>query len=200
MGAGVLIDSVERGRISTRVGAVRGALTVTLALVASVGTGCSATESNGPSMAVIEGEDPEGDGRGSDDMTAAVVVHVVDGDTLDVEMPDGTIERVRPPQIDTPEAGECGYDAATTALEALIMGRKVWLVPTEHGPDRDEHSRLLRAVEIGGLDVGERLLEEGFARWVPHYADEDSRLAGIYEAAENAARTGSAGFWSECEW
>jgi endonuclease YncB( thermonuclease family) len=125
--------------------------------------------------------EPERDGD------VARVVHIVDGDTFDVEFPDGTVERIRPPQIDTPEIGECGFAEATAALDELISGREVWLIPTADGPDRDTYDRLLRAVEVDGQDIGEQLIRAGHARWVSRYAEEDSRLAALYAPAEVSA-------------
>lgn len=130
----------------------------------------------------------------------AHVTYIVDGDTFDVILADGTEERIRPPQIDTPEIGECGYEEAAAALEELILGRTVYLASTAAGPDRDSYDRLLRAVEVDGHDVGELLVLAGAARWVPRYAHEDARLATMYEAAERESRSVGAGFWTWCDW
>lgn len=129
-----------------------------------------------------------------------VVVYVVDGDTFDVELADGTVERVRPPQIDTPERGDCGFDESTWAVEDLLLGESVVLTPTAYGPDRDPYDRLLRAVAIDRDDVGEILVASGLARWSSHFADEDPALADRYAAAEDAARAEGLGFWSTCGW
>lgn len=128
------------------------------------------------------------------------VVNVVDGDTFDVRLADGGVVRVRPPQFDAPEIDECGYSAATARLEALILGRSVRLYPTEEGPDRDRHGRLLRAAEIDGEDVGRLMVQDGYARWLSRFAHEDLRLAAMYQAAEDGARQRSAGLWSDCGW
>jgi endonuclease YncB( thermonuclease family) len=130
----------------------------------------------------------------------ATVIFVIDGDTVDVALADEVVERVRLPQVDTPEADECGNEESTTVLEELIAGENVTLISMEAGPDRDTYGRLLRAVEINGDDVGQFLIRNGFARWVGAYAHEDSRLAAMYEAAESRAREESAGFWSTCGW
>lgn len=164
----------------TRVGRTGSALALS-AIVAVAAAGCAATE---PNAAWEE----------------ATVVHVVDGDTFDAEFPDGDIERIRPPQIDAPEVDECGYETSGAALEELILGETVDLVPTEHGPGEDPHGRLLRAAEVDGDDVGQLLVRSGLARWVPQYADEDQRLAAMYESAEDHARGESAGLWSSCGW
>jgi len=85
------------------------------------------------------------------------VVHVVDGDTLDV----AGGRRVRLSGIDTPEVGECGYERASTALARLTMGHRVTLVRS--GDDRDRYGRLLRYVDVAGVDAGLRLIQRGLA-------------------------------------
>ena len=130
----------------------------------------------------------------------ATVTFVIDGDTVDVVLVEDVVERIRLPQIDTPEVGECGYEESTAALEAQIAGQNVILVSTEAGPDRDTYGRLLRAVEISGNDVGQYLIRNGLAHWVRGYAHEDRRLAAMYEVAESNARDASAGLWSTCNW
>ncbi|HEX6335879.1 MAG TPA: thermonuclease family protein [Jiangellaceae bacterium] len=130
----------------------------------------------------------------------AVVLHVVDGDTFDVELSGGSTERVRLPQIDAPELDECGYAESSAALEELVWGETVRLAQTESGPGRDDHGRLLRATWLVGKDVGLLLVRDGLARWLSRYADEDSRLAQMYEQAERQARDEGAGLWSACGW
>jgi endonuclease YncB( thermonuclease family) len=130
----------------------------------------------------------------------ATVTFVIDGDTVDVVLVDDVVERIRLPQIDTPEKGECGYEESTAVLEAQIAGQDVLLVSTEAGPDRDTYGRLLRAVEISGDDVGQYRIRNGLAHWVRGYAHEDKRLAAMYEVAESNARDASAGLWSTCNW
>jgi endonuclease YncB( thermonuclease family) len=85
-------------------------------------------------------------------------------------------------------------------MEELISGETVGLVRTESGPDRDAHGRLLRATRMAGQDIGQLLIRDGLARWVPRYADEDSRLARMYQDAEEQAREVGVGSWSVCTW
>lgn len=86
----------------------------------------------------------------ADDAVAAerfVVTAIVDGDTLDVEDADGSGHRVRLIGIDTPEKGQCGYRAATEALEALLpVGGEVDLLPNTEADALtvDKYDRLLR--------------------------------------------------------
>lgn len=86
-----------------------------------------------------------------------VVTEVIDGDTVDL----GNGERVRLVGIDTPERGECGYEKAADALSALVLGRHVELVRSDE--DRDQYARLLRYVDVDGLDAGLALLRRGLA-------------------------------------
>ena len=81
---------------------------------------------------------------------AITVVHVVDGDTVDVS----TGDRIRIIGIDTPERGECGYEAAAEHLRSLVADTGVVLVPGAQD-DVDRYGRLLRYVDTaGGTDVG----------------------------------------------
>lgn len=126
----------------------------------------------------------------------ATVVRIIDDDTFDVRFTDGRTERIRPPQFDASERGECWHGEATDLLEELISGREVRLIPLSDGPDRDRHGRLLRAVEVDGQDVGAQMLEAGAARWLDRYAHEDARLAATYEAAQEHARADGRGAWT----
>ena len=86
------------------------------------------------------------------------VTHVVDGDTVDVE----GVGRIRVIGIDTPERGACGFESATQAMSALVLGREVTLVPGASS-DADRYGRLLRYVDVGDEDSGLSLIEDGWA-------------------------------------
>lgn len=86
-----------------------------------------------------------------------LVTRVVDGDTLEL----GNGETVRLVGIDTPELGQCGYDRATAALASLVSGRQVRLGRSDE--DRDRYGRLLRYVDVAGVDVGLRQIRSGLA-------------------------------------
>jgi endonuclease YncB( thermonuclease family) len=89
---------------------------------------------------------------------AGVVIDVIDGDTVEV---DG-VGRVRLVGVDTPEIGDCGYDEARDELADLVLGKSVELVPAGVD-DRDRYDRLLRYVDVDGVDAGLLLIEEGLA-------------------------------------
>ncbi len=87
-----------------------------------------------------------------------VVNRVVDGDTVEVDG-FGTIRVIG---IDTPERDECGYEEASAAMEALVLGRQVTLVPGARD-DRDKYDRLLRYIDVDGADAGRAQIASGLA-------------------------------------
>lgn len=89
---------------------------------------------------------------------SGLVSNIVDGDTLDVE----GVGRVRVVGIDTPERGACGYESATLALAAQVLGKTVSLVPGATS-NADRYDRLLRYVDLDGVDVGLGLIQDGWA-------------------------------------
>ncbi|KAA1421243.1 thermonuclease family protein [Nocardioides humilatus] len=90
--------------------------------------------------------------------TNGVVGHWVDGDTL--ELRSGV--RVRLIGVDTPERGDCGYDAATRVAKRLApAGTRVTVVNPPSVDDRDRYDRLLRYVMRSGNDVGLRQIKRG---------------------------------------
>lgn len=87
---------------------------------------------------------------------------VVDGDTVWATNQSGDDYKVRLIGIDTPEAGECGFDEAKLALADLIDNQAVVL---ESGASSgvDKYGRLLRYVDVAGVDAGLELIKSGFA-------------------------------------
>jgi micrococcal nuclease len=157
-----------------------------------------------------------GDG-GSDDAEPpatlnARVSEVIDGDTVEVELPDGRDEDVRYIGIDTPETakpgtpGECGGERARRANERLVGGREVTLRLGEER--RDEYGRLLAYVYVPGaarggealggreLFVNAELVRRGLARTLTIAPNDD--FAAMFERL--AARAGRAGrgIWASC--
>ncbi len=108
------------------------------------------------------GQSPQDTEPGSSGEPAAergVVTHVVDGDTIDV----AGVGRIRYRGIDTPERGACGFDAAAEALTRLVLGRQVDLIDPGTGDSADRYGRLLRYVDVDGVDSGLALIKKGLA-------------------------------------
>jgi micrococcal nuclease len=116
------------------------------------------------------------------------VVNVVDGDTVDVRGPGGVEERIRVVGIDTPERGECGFGPASSAMAELVLDRPVELVAGARD-DRDRYGRLLRYLDVDGVDAGLTLIERGLA--VARYDSRDGYgrhdRQDRYVAADTAA-------------
>ena len=123
----------------------------------------------------------------------ALVVRVIDGDTIVIEGG----ERLRYIGMDTPESTtqhECFGDEATARNRALVEGRTVALETDVS--DRDRFGRLLRYVYVDGVMVNELLVREGFAT-VSTFPP-DVKYQERFLAAQTAARQAAAGLWSAC--
>lgn len=118
---------------------------------------------------------------------AARVDYVVDGDTL--ALTGG--EHVRLVGIDTPERGECGYEAASRAMARLVLHQSLTL--SSPVDDQDRYDRLLRYVDVGTgnnrTDVGLELIRSGLA--VARYDSRDGYdrhpRESLYRKADRAS-------------
>lgn len=130
------------------------------------------------------------------------VVTVFDGDTVEVALDDGRVEKVRYLLIDTPElhhpkrgVEEFGLEAAL-ANRALVLGKRVRLETDVQS--RDRYGRLLATVWLdlpqGSVLVNERLVEEGFA--LPFTLPPNVRYAERIHEALLRARSEGKGFWN----
>lgn len=112
------------------------------------------------------------------------VTRVVDGDTIWVS--DGS--KIRLIGIDTPEQGECGYGESGDLLRALVGGKQVVLVAGARD-DADRYGRLLRYVEVDGVDANLEMIRSG--RAVARYDSRDGygrhAREDVYIAADAAS-------------
>ncbi len=130
------------------------------------------------------------------------VANVVDGDTIDIDVPDGKYERTRmrlwgidTPETKHPEKGVMyfGPEAAEFTRE-LALGKQV-TVYLEERRTRGKFGRLLAYVQLpDGRFLNESLLTEGFA-----YADLRFRHSFYhkYQQLEAVARSGKKGLWKK---
>lgn len=113
-----------------------------------------------------------------------LVTRVIDGDTIEL----GNGAGVRIVGIDTPEVGQCGYDAATSNMARLVLNRRVRL--TRSDEDKDHYGRWLRYVNVGAVDAGLRQIKQGFA--IARYDSRDGYgfhvRESIYIAADRASK------------
>ena len=131
------------------------------------------------------------------------VTYIVDGDTFDLDIPDGDNEttRIRPLGIDTPETKHPKYPVmyygpeASEFTEKLLLNKKITIEIDTVSKSRDVYGRLLCFVRLAdGRDFHEVLIEEGYA-----YADlrfEHSRFDTYGELQKQAVRN-RVGLWDE---
>jgi endonuclease YncB( thermonuclease family) len=130
------------------------------------------------------------------------VVHVVDGDTLHLGVPDasGPVTKVRLLGIDTPEIAHGSQKPmyfgpeATAFAKGLALGKPVTVYLDERGGSRDRYGRLLAYLALpDGKFLNEELLLEGYA-----YADLRFRHGYYqkYQQLEASARALKKGLWA----
>jgi len=107
------------------------------------------------------------------------VTKVVDGDTIWASRA-GDSRKIRFIGIDTPETGQCGFTEARNALRAIIGGQRVTLTAGARD-DVDRYGRLLRYVDVNGVDAGLRLVKQGYA--VARYDSRDGYGSHTREGA-----------------
>ena len=120
------------------------------------------------------------------------VKRIIDGDS--VELSNGT--QVRIIGIDAPEYGTCWANESKARMAALLAvgSRPVLVSDTPTTDNVDRYARLLRFIEVGGVDIGRQMIAEGFAEAYPY--DGGSTRAVSYEAAERSAKAASLGIWN----
>ncbi|MGA2172488.1 MAG: thermonuclease family protein [Sedimentisphaerales bacterium] len=130
------------------------------------------------------------------------VVKVVDGDTLDIDIPDANYNhtRIRLWGVDTPETKDprlkepmfFGKEASDFATK-LALGKQVTVYLDRDRNSRDKYHRLLAYIRLpDGTYLNEVLLSEGYA-----YADLRFKhgLYNKYKQLEAAARSQKKGLW-----
>ena len=101
----------------------------------------------------------------------AIVLDVIDGDTIRVERVDGDVERVRYIGVDTPELARDGSPAEPWAQEATRVNADLigsdFVMLERDVSDRDQFDRLLRYVWVqrpeGWLMINGELVAQGLA-------------------------------------
>jgi micrococcal nuclease len=139
-----------------------------------------------------------------DGAQAAVVVRLVDGDTVVLRgrgvgpLP-GEPTRVRVLLVDTPEVHgeqECfGQEASDRAAELLPDGAEVRVEADRDPLDRYDRA-LLHVWTEDGVNVGEQLVREGLAEVL--VVEPNDRYVEAFDAAQQQARVGGRGLWEAC--
>lgn len=153
-------------------------------LVALILLGAACSES-------VDAEAGSAASAGPPDGIPALVVEVVDGDSL-VARIDGARHRIRLIGINAPETDECFGPEAREQLEFLTLNQTVTLV--EDAEPLDQYGRLLRYLYRGDTLVNLELVTDGFAMSRP-YEPNTSLLSDLDRAQDLAIATGK-GMWA----
>jgi micrococcal nuclease len=132
-----------------------------------------------------------------------IVIKVVDGDTIDINIPDGNYAntRIRLLGVDTPETEKSPGGAMYYGKEAseftskTVLGQKVIIVMDEKSKLRDKYHRLLAHIKLAdGRILNQELITAGCAyadtRFPHSYYEKYIRL-------EEAARKDKKGLWEK---
>jgi micrococcal nuclease len=147
------------------------------------------------------------------DTIRASVTDVVDGDTIDVRLPDGSDDTVRLVGVDTPEVraendpaefegvpdteagARCLRDAgreASAFMDDRLSGADVTLVVDPNTDRRGGYGRLLAYVVHDERNINYELVAQGHAR----VYDSDFSMGETFYAAENRAQEARRGLWT----
>jgi micrococcal nuclease len=130
------------------------------------------------------------------------VIHVEDGDTIQVQEPDGSKPVIRMIGVDTPETVkpntpvQCGGPEASKHTKAVMAGAKVRLAPDPDDSDTDKYGRLLRYVYLeDGTLYNEQLVQQGYGF---AYTVFNFTKLNQFKADQAAAMTAGNGLWGLC--
>lgn len=155
---------------------------------------------------------PEGDAiKECGISTQAVVIRVIDGDTIVVQYPGGKEETVRILGIDTPETEDHGNwgneytgisdpsyltewgHKASEYTQSMVKGKTITLTSDCQADLYDQYGRRLSYVDIDRNDLGALLISEGYARV---YTEETFDRKSRYLSLQSEAQRTGAGLWS----
>lgn len=134
----------------------------------------------------------------SDNSFRARVVHVADGDTIEVVRQGDKMDmlKIRFYGVDAPESGQAYGNQAARYLRAKINKA---LVTVEVKQKRDRYGRIVAVVKTDqGQDVASLMAKAGYV-WVdPRFCKSD-RVCRVYRAGVDQARKNKAGLWRDKE-
>ncbi len=119
-----------------------------------------------------------------------------DGDTIKLMTEDQQLIDIRISGADTPETGQAYWKAARDFLWSMVAGQRT----TAWCYKEDRFYREVCHVLVGDRDVGQALIEAGYAWYAFQFASElMAEQRSVYPEAERLARAGQIGLWQEPE-
>ncbi|MFD1261576.1 thermonuclease family protein [Entomomonas asaccharolytica] len=123
----------------------------------------------------------------SENSFTAEVIHVIDGDTIDVLVVNQSI-RIRLAGIDAPETGQAFGAKAKKVLADMIKNKVVTVIQV----DKDQYQRMVAIIKLDELNINQEMVRLGMA-WVYTNYNQDYNLP-LLEAKAKANKTG---LWSQ---
>lgn len=119
-----------------------------------------------------------------------------DGDTIKLMADDQQLIDIRISRADKPESGQAHWRVARNYLRSIVAGQKT----TAWCYKQDRFYREVCHVRVGNRDVGQALIEAGYAWYAFQFAKElTAEQWSVYPEAEWLARTRQIGLWREPE-
>lgn len=106
-----------------------------------------------------------------------VVERVIDGDTFVLSFG----QRVRLRNVDSPELGLCGSNEAKSALEKIILKKRVELKDYF----TDQYGRIEAFVYVGNIFVNNQMVKEGWAKFDSNKSSQAEILKLSFQNAQN---------------
>ena len=124
--------------------------------------------------------------------TPIVITRVVDGDTIRARIGGESEEiRIRLYGIDAPERRQPYGQQATRAMKSLTNGEQAEMEVM----DKDRYGRTVALIRVGGQDINERMVADGYAWVYPRYCR--AAFCGGWRSLEKAARAAKRGLWQD---
>jgi len=137
------------------------------------------------------------------------VTRVVDGDTVEIQLSDGSKDTLRMLGVDTPETSgsnkprEYGDitdlncldkwgDLSTEYTRQSLAGKQIQVIFDETSPRRGYYDRLLGYVELEGSDFTKSLIEKGYARV---YSEGEGVRLESYSVLQDLVSVDKIGLW-----
>jgi micrococcal nuclease len=127
-------------------------------------------------------------------LTPGLVVAISDGDTITLLTEDKQQLKIRLAGIDTPEKKQAFGTKARDHLASRIFKQDVEVDLRK----KDQYGRYLGVIYIGGIDMNQSMIQDGYAWFYKHYAKEQPKEEALrYANAERDARLKKRGLWAD---
>lgn len=134
------------------------------------------------------------------------VIYIVDGDTLDINIPDGKYPktRIRLLGIDTPETKNPRMkqpmhygQEATNFVKHLAFNKNITVHLDTVSPTRDRYGRLLAYLQLeDGTNINEQIVKQGYGYADPRFAN--SKMKSFMKAQDTAIKS-KVGLWQNIQ-